>query len=245
MPLLDLLEFVGAGAWGAGKGSPLTVAEADGNIYAMADAIQDLIDNPVEGVSLENIVVTGRQVTFYLSDSSTIGPFLLPMATPRYRGTWAGSINYSAFDIVRAGGFGTYMVVQDHTSSSTFDPYVGNSAGNYYIQIGPDPFYTSQTLDVSTSTLALALSHQNKYIRATHASGLAVTLDAGIFPVNAEIHFRQTTSGPITINEGTGVIINAMAGYDLGSNSVGAVLTLKQVAADEWDIFGKLTETSV
>lgn len=243
MALTDV-KFAGTGTWGAGLGRALTRAEADGNAYALREAIQDLIDNPVEGVSLSNIVVVGRQVTFYLSDGSTNGPFNLPIAAPRYRGTWAPSINYAAYDLVRVGGFGTYMVLQDHTSASTFDPYVGNSAGNYYVQIGPDPFYTAQVLTVSGTTLTLSLTHQNKYIRATNASGLTVTLNASIFPVNAEIHFRQAAAGAVTVVAGAGVTINTMTGYDNGSASLGAVFTLKQVSANVWDIFGKLAETS-
>lgn len=243
MSLSDV-KFAGSGAWGSGLGRPLTRAEGDGSLYALREAVQDLIDNPVEGIGIANFGISGRQLTIYMTDSSTFGPFVLPMATPRFRGTWAGSISYGAFDIVRVGGFGTYMVMQDHTSASTFDPYVGNSDGNYYIQIGPDPFYTAQVLDVPATTLTLALSHQNKYIRSTHASGLAVTLNAGIFPPNAEIHFRQSNAGAITITEGSGVNISAMPGYDLATEIEGAVITLKHVGADQWDIFGRLAETS-
>lgn len=239
MPLDDVL-FSGTGAWGAGLGRALTRAEADGNLYALREAIQDLIDNPIPGVGIENFAITGRQLTIYMTDSTTFGPFTLPMATPRYRGIWSNAINYAAYDIVRVGGFGTYMVMQDHTSAATFDPYVGNSAGNYYIQIGPDPFYTAQVKTESGTTLTLALADQNKYIRATNASGLAVTLNAGIFPVNAEIHFRQANTGPITFTAGSGVTINVPEGLDLATNETGAVCTLKCVAADEFDILGKL-----
>ena len=138
MALLDLLKFVTTGTWGTGLARPLTAAEADTNIYSLADAIQDLIDNPVEGVSITNVVVTGREMVVYLSDATTRGPFELGIAYPRYRGEWAGTTSYAAMDIVEAAGYGTYMVLIDHTSGSTFDPNDGNSAGEYYVQIAGD-----------------------------------------------------------------------------------------------------------
>lgn len=239
MPLSDV-KFAGSGTWGAGLGRPLTRAEADGNAYALREAVQYLIDNPVEGVGIANFTIVGRQLTIHMTDASTFGPYTLPIAVPRYRGTWAPSIIYSAFDITRVGGFGTYMVVQDHTSAATFDPYVGNSAGNYYIQIGPDPFYTSHVFALSASSLTLALIHQNKYIRTTSTSAVSITLNAGIFPLNAEIHFRQAAIGAVSITAGSGVTINVPDGYTAGSNATGAVFSLKQVALNEWDIFGKL-----
>lgn len=240
------IKYVTTGAWGAGIARPLTAAEADGNIYTLEQAIQNLIDNPVAGVSVSNIAVVGRQVTFYMTDATTYGPFDLPVAVPIYRGAWTATYAYAAYDIVQVAGYGTYMVLQDHTAVAPFDPNAGDTSGDFYIQIGPDAYYTSQVQTVSAATLTLALGHQNKYLRATNAGGLVVTLNAGIFPDNAEIHFRQT-SGAITVVAGAGVTINAPAGYDAGSASVGAVFSLKCVssATNVWDIFGKLAEVSV
>ncbi|MFZ1059289.1 MAG: hypothetical protein WAP47_08855 [Candidatus Rokuibacteriota bacterium] len=236
---LDDVKFAGTGGWGAGLGRPLTRAEADGNLYALLLAIQALIDDPTPGVGIANITVTGRQFTVYLTDSSTLGPFDLPIASPRFRGVWVAAINYTTFDIVRVGGFGTYMVLQDHTSASVFDPYVSNSAGNYYVQIGPDPFYTPQALDVVDGALTLALIHQNKFIRALNAGGLYVDLDAGIFPRNAEIQFRQASSGAITVTAGSGVTINLPYGVSSASTAdLGQGFKLKRVAdafGEQWD----------
>lgn len=138
MALLDLLKFVTTGTWGTGLARPLTAAECDTNIYSLADAIQDLIDNPVAGVELTNIVVTGSQVVFYMSDATTRGPFTLPIAYPRFRDEWQASTSYAAMDIITAAGYGTYLVLLDHTSGLAFDPNDGNSAGDYYVQIAND-----------------------------------------------------------------------------------------------------------
>lgn len=236
---LDDVKFAGTGTWGSGLGRPLTRAEADGNVYELREAIQGLIDDPTPGVGISNITVTGRQFTVYLTDASTLGPFDLPMVNPRFRGVWASSINYAAYDIVRVGGFGTYMVVQDHTSASTFDPYVADTNGNFYVQIGPDPFYTPQLLDVSGASLDLTLTHQNKYIRSTNVGGLTVNLNAGVFPANAEITFRQAAAGAITVVTGSGVNINLPETLiDAATSSIGEIFTLKRVLNDtgeRWD----------
>jgi hypothetical protein len=73
---------------------------------------------------------------------------------------------------------------------------------------------------------------------------LAVTISDGVFPDNTEIHFRQADSGPITVLSSSAVTINAPAGYDAGSASLGATFTLKHITADEWDIFGTLAPVS-
>lgn len=243
MPLLDNLEFVTNGTWGTGKGSPLTAAECDTNIYTLADAIQDLIDNPVSGVELTNIVVTGSEVVFYMSDATTRGPFQLPMAYPRYRGEWAASTSYAAMDIVQTQADGTFLVLLDHTSGLTFDENDGNSAGDYYVKIAPAQ--GAPYINTADSTLTLDETHAGKYIRCSNGSGITVTVPADVFADNAEIHFRQTSTGPVTlVPENTGVVINVRDGFDTATAVAGDTLTIKHITANEFDIFGNLAEIS-
>lgn len=245
MALADL-KYVTTGTWGSGLARPLTAAEADGNVQTLRLAVQDLIDNPIEGVSISNITVSGREMLVYLSDSTTRGPFTLPIVYPRFRGEWAGATSYAVFDIFEATGYGTYLVALDHTSSAgSFNPNDGNSGGDYYVQIAGDPAATAPYVNISTTTLTLNATHAGKYLRFTNPSGCSVTLNAGVFTDNAEIHFRQAASGAVTVSEGTSAVtITAPTGFDTGSASLGAVFTLKHVTADEWDIFGKLAEIS-
>jgi hypothetical protein len=61
------------------------------------------------------------------------------------------------------------------------------------------------------------------------------------FPVGGEIHFRQATVlGQVTFLEDTGVTLNGVAGYNLASVGEGAVVTLKYLGADQWDLWGDL-----
>lgn len=240
MALIDLLKFVTTGSWGSGIARPLTAAEADGNIHALAAAIQNLVSNPVEGVGISNVAVTGRQLTIYLTDGSTEGPFTLPVAQPRYRGFWQASTAYAELDIVQVAGFGTYLVSTAHNSGTLFDATLSGANGLYYIQIAPDPSLVAQVVVVNGTTLTLTNAHASKFLRCSDTAGITVTIPADIFPVNSEIHFRQVSAGAVTITAGAGVSINTPVGYISGSASAGATFTIKCVSANNWDIFGAL-----
>ena len=244
MPLTDV-KFVTSGAWGSGVSRPLTAPEVDLNFHSIKAAIDDLIANPVEGVSLTNIVQSGTSLTFYLSDGSTRGPFALPVAYPRYRGAWIASASYAVNDIVYAAGYGTYLVVLDHTADLVFDPNEASSAGEYYIQIAGDPNLSTQVLTVSASTLTLSAAHIGKYLRCTNGSGCVITVPEGVLYANAEVHFRQATTGPISlVPASSGVSVVPPSGYDYGSALLGATFTLKCVETNLFDLFGNLAMVS-
>lgn len=211
MALIDLLKFATSGPWGPSTNDRrLTAPEADGNINNLALAIQDLIDNPVEGVSVSEISVTGRQVTFHMSDASTHGPFDLPIAQPRYRGEWVTATAYSTFDIIKVTLSGTYMVLQDHTSESTFDEDASNSDGAYYVKIGAvveggggGGGSALTHVDIEAGPVALDLSHKNKVLMMHDLGLVEITLDPGIFAVDDEIYFRSlNTQAFVTLGAG-------------------------------------------
>jgi hypothetical protein len=62
-----------------------------------------------------------------------------------------------------------------------------------------------------------------------------------MFPVGGEICFRQATAlGQVYFLEDTGVTLNGVAGFSLASAGEGAVVTLKYLGADQWDVWGDL-----
>lgn len=246
MALLDLLKFVTSNsAWGTGKGSPLDKFEHDGNTYNLAAAIQNLIDNPVAGVSVSNIAVSGRQVTFYMTDSTTYGPFNLPIAQPRFRDAWVPATSYSAFDIVTVAGYGTYIVATDHTSEATFNPDATSSDGDYYVKIGNDTGGPSEVVTVSETTLTLTSAHAGKYLRFTNAGGCTVTVPDGVFADNQEVHMRQVSGDVVLVAGSTAVVINPQGTDELVTGGAGSTITLKHITNDEFDVMGKMLAGSV
>lgn len=236
---LNDVKFVTTGPWGAGIARPLTAIEADGNINELKAAIQNLIDNPVAGVSVSNIAVVGRQVTFYMSDATTFGPFDLPISVPSYKGDWAVGIYYSTLDIVKVATYGTFMVMVDHTSVDPFDPLAidGTSGLEIYQMIAPPS--SERSSYVTSNTYNVTDADSGAFLISDHVDGLAVTLN----PVAAEtqISFRQGTDGPITFVDSTSAIIQGMQGYYDESGGRGSVVTCKYFDG-KWFLFGRLAE---
>lgn len=178
------LRYRTTGAWGAGTGYDLPADEVDENFYTLKQLI-DAIPAGDAGVGVSNITSVGTQITFHLTDLTTLGPFNIP--TPRV----------------------------------------------------PEP------IAVSGSTYTLLVADVNKYLRCSNAAGCTVTVpisDELDVPVGSEYHFRQAPGcTAITFIEGeTGVTINGVSGFSLGTDAEGAVATLKKVGTDEWDLFGHL-----
>ncbi|MEN6306085.1 MAG: hypothetical protein ABFD96_25390 [Armatimonadia bacterium] len=242
MALTDI-KYVTNGGWGTGIARPLTAPEADTNIHALRDAIQTLIDNPVEGVGVSNIAVSGRQLTFYMTDGTTFGPFLLPVAYPRYRGDWLAASSYAVMDIVYVSGYGTYIVAADHTAAAAFDPDASNSEGDYYVQIAGDPNLTATVLELTENVFYATSAYASRYVRCAHAAGTTVSVYDDV-PPNTEIHFRQASTGPINFVAASGATLNIPGGHLAETDGIGATVTIKHIGGGVWDVFGALKETS-
>lgn len=236
------MKYRTAGSWGAGEGRDLTPAEVDANIYEADTRIDALeADSALDATITLN--QSGSTVTFY-ADGVSIGSVTLPTSQWRDRGTWAASTAYAVNDIVSVEGSGVYRVIAAHTSESTFDADASASDGDYYSRLisMPNP---AEVIAVTDDSLVLTIAHANKYIRCNNASGTTVYLEAGVFPPNTEIHFRQAGTGPIIIAIGdSGTALNVEAGYDAASDTRGATFTIKHYINDEWDVFGRLSEVT-
>lgn len=114
--------YRGNGAWGTGKGSNLTEAEFDGNTNEFDVRITSLEDDPPEAVSIMSVTISGTELTFHLTDGSTLDPFDISIPYPRFMGEWVASAMYAALDQFTVAGQGLYMVLADHVADSTFDP---------------------------------------------------------------------------------------------------------------------------
>lgn len=106
-----------------GKGSNLTPAEVDGNIYELRRAIDAIIASPPTAVNPVSITQSNdkTQFTFNMSDGETLGPIDLPILEFRWRDQWEPDTLYEVLDIFQVVGVGLYAVTVNHTSASTFN----------------------------------------------------------------------------------------------------------------------------
>ncbi len=108
-----------------------------------------------------------------------------------------------------------------------------------------EPSSTPIVLSTSAASLTLLQAHANRYIRFTNNSAITVTVPAdGVtdFTIGTEIHLRQSGGGAVTVSGAPQ--INGVSGFDKITAGTGAVITLKKIAADDWDLFGFLLEAS-
>ena len=231
------------------KGSPLTSDEGDANIRTLRDMVQDLIDNPPTAVSVSNITVSGNQMTVWLSDGSSMGPFALPVAVFSWRGEWLPSTGYFELDIV-TNDDSIYMVMYNHTSGLEFDPDALSESDDavYHLMWSSLSSSFSTVVTVGTDTRQPVASEAGSYFRCIHIDGCEVTIPTNAtaaFQTSDELHFYQGSDNPVFFTAAVGVTISPYEGHDLFTAGRGRVVTLKYVGSNVWDIFGGLAvETS-
>lgn len=229
-----------AGAWGSGLGRNLNPVEIDTNFYDHENRIDYLETHPPAAVGISNIAVSGNQVIFHLADGSSFGPFSLPYATISVRsGLWTAATVYYALDLIEINGAGFYLVLQNHTSASIFDSAATSGGLPLYRLVIPSPVH-APTEDYTSTSYTVAAADAGKYKRSLATSAANVIIVVDRFSIGQEVHFRQVGSGQLTFSGGTGVTLNGVTGFYNKSFGVGAVVTIKCVAPNEYDLFGHL-----
>lgn len=102
----------------------------------------------------------------------------------------------------------------------------------------------SSTVQTEAADYTIDPGDVGNYIRLTNASTKSVTVDpeaTTALPANGEWNFRNVGAGNATLIEGTGVTINPPAGGTLVLET-GMTVTLKRVAADEFDLIGQTVQ---
>lgn len=223
------------------KGSNLTADEVDANFRDVIAQIAAV--TTTAGVGVSNITVTGTQMTVFLSDATTLGPFTLPVARLRFNGTWTAGDTYFENDLLRVPNVGLVLVLQDHVADTTFDINASNTDGLLYKLALPRANFV-ESEEVATNTYVLQSTDVNKYLRFTHASGCHITVPSGLFNPDSEVHFCQRSVGSLSWSGDTGVVFNPVAGFDDATDREGAVVTLKHISDDEYDKMGLLAEVT-
>lgn len=233
------------GAWGTGKGSRLTKVEIDQNFYDLDQRLVAVEASVAAGVNpISYITSNGAALYIHMTSGEVYGPILLPAIRWSDTGAWSAGRAYFINDVFTINGDGIYHVLQDHVSDNEFDAARQIGLEDVYSMLiaVPNP---APIINVSAAAVVLTSAHANAYVRCSNASGTDVYIEAGTFDPPTEIHLRQTGVGPINILYGdSGTFVNLPAGSDLGTNLLGATVTLKCVDDNEWDIFGNLATAS-
>lgn len=133
MSILSLL-YRTAGAWGAGKGANLTAAEVDNNFWDLEQAVENIAANPPTVDNIDEITISGQDLTFHFDSARTIGPITVPLGRIVWRGDWAASTAFLPAELFEAVDpttlvKGLYFVNRAFTSGLAFDPDLGTGIG--------------------------------------------------------------------------------------------------------------------
>lgn len=118
MPLVSI-TYRTNGAWGSGKGAPLTASEVDTNFYNLAVKVLALEDIVPEA-PITDIETDGGTMTITVAGGAE---FVVPLPVSVFHpaGTWTHPHHYNFMDVVNVAGGGTYWVLQNHDTQTPFD----------------------------------------------------------------------------------------------------------------------------
>lgn len=189
--------------WGTGQGSNLSAAQVDANFWTLYEMIQAVA--PEAGVGIASATVSGDQLTFTMTDATTLGPFTLPTIELNPRGNWTASTSYSVNDTIAANG-NVYLVTWTHTSAATFSAGANDGSGHdYYALLFNIPGNTLPSGGTTGQLLAKnsATNYDVHWIAPPVVpsvnSGLATTGTVSISPAQDQI-IKITPTGNITLN---------------------------------------------
>lgn len=129
-------------------------------------------------------------------------------------------------------------------SASDLNVLTGAGDGDGVVQLG------RTVLELTSTTLTLGTTHQNKFLYMTNSSTSTITIPPNsttAFPIGTEIEVWRGLSS-VAITEGSGV---TLAGND-GTNSITTTATIptvntgvciKKVETDKWVCFGNFTSS--
>jgi hypothetical protein len=140
-----------------------------------------------------------------------------------------------------------WLTIFDHTTATPFDAGANDGMGHSYYSFifsltQPNTGIIKTTSDAITTILA----HAEKYVRCNSSTGTEITIlsDATAdHVIGTVIEYRLGVSGMSMtfVPETGGVTINYPEDdFDLVASKKGAVIAIRKVDDDEWDVFGLL-----
>lgn len=179
----------------------------------------------------EDDVITANGSVYMVLINHTSGAVFDAGATDGSANPLYGLLLTNPSNVLPSGGeIGQYLVKTD-----TDDYVVGWQT--------PVVFPSQFVLDAPDPTYNLTAANIASYVRCTNVAGCTINVadDATInFPLGTEISFRQCTSAAVILTHDTAVTLNVINGYLTKTGRQGAVISIKKVADDTWDVFGLL-----
>lgn len=201
----------------------LTPEEVDANfrhVLALIDNLLGQVPDPVELTG--SILQDGYTIQFALSNSTYTDEVTLPVLRLNNRDVWLPSTVYNINDIVRIRGVGWYLVIEDHTSATAFDP---NDPEYQFFMVDNTP---SLPLEIDTTTLLVTRADHNfRWLRFTHADGCEVTFDDADWEDGDEVQFRSKTGNPIIFTESSAMSFAIPEGFDAAMSRREATCAVK------------------
>lgn len=104
---------------GAGVGGKVTSLQEDENHYNLKTAVETL--QAAEPKAISSITYLANAIQVNYNDSTSDGPFPLPVAMINPVGEWLPLQHYNYLDLFSVGGQGMFLVLVEHTSAASFD----------------------------------------------------------------------------------------------------------------------------
>lgn len=181
--------------------------------------------------SIDDVVTANGSVYLVLINHTSAGLFD-PGVTDGVGHDLYGLLLTHPANVLPSGGLqGQYLV-----KSANADYVVGWQT--------PVVFPAQNLLEAPDPTYTLTISNVSSYVRCVNSSGCVITIqnDSALnFPLSTEMSFRQCTDASVVLTPDTGVIFNGISGLQSKTARNGAVITVKKIAVNNWDVFGLLT----
>jgi hypothetical protein len=158
MPISINYKSTDGALWGAGLGVRLSAHQIDENFYRIVQAIDDIVDNPIQPDQITSVSLSGSDMYIHFESGQVIGPIAFPVLSFHWAGEWTALSVYSNLDVVIVTGVGLYLVLQDHTAAATFDEAREISSQPVYLKLfgfsGVSGVALADLTDVSASSPA-------------------------------------------------------------------------------------------
>lgn len=209
----------------------------DRNFYDLSEQATRLAANPPVPLSgIVDVQFSGDRITLHRNNGERLGPFVIPRPPYVWRGDFAPSTSYEAFDVFGHPD-GIFLVLKDHTSGGSPSPTLTQQV---FGPLGTDNAARPVT-NIEEAAMALGMDMAGWYLRSPNGCNFTILSDAAAGWVDGvNFVFHQSGLEPIRWTASDGVTINhssARLAETLGQNTVAY---LRRVGPNTWDLDGAL-----